>query len=193
MNYDQGQIKLHRMMVAIAGLRANQGQYGWSNLDDRQKKFLDFDLSSYAKGDLNFSIKRREVVEMSEYDLAETRRNKFIAMAAGTHAGIPLLFQLKKDGYTPDDIAEITKLQEEEFQTQLRRDGEIAEINNRQIEANLNTANGPSTTTDTQFLKASVNKPATGIPSRAQPDSSKLPASTPVEKSEKQIISNTIN
>jgi hypothetical protein len=50
------------MWLAIAGMRANEGRFGWSNLSRRQAAWLPFDLESYRKGHLDFSIQDRGVV-----------------------------------------------------------------------------------------------------------------------------------
>lgn len=56
-------IKLRQMQIAIAGWRANSD---WRQKTVQQAKFAPFNLESYAKGDLNFGIKRSLLVQATE-------------------------------------------------------------------------------------------------------------------------------
>lgn len=67
--YNQQVTKLKQMSVAIAGWRYNGG--GWTKRDAQQKRFAPFNLESYAKGDLNFGIKRSLLVQMTETEEIE--------------------------------------------------------------------------------------------------------------------------
>lgn len=79
---DQQTIKLVQMAIAIAGLRASDGTWNErqlgrnTRLTQRQMAFLPFGLDSYAAGDLDFSIERRELVPMSETERVMLVRQK---------------------------------------------------------------------------------------------------------------------
>ena len=60
--YDRATKSLHQMLIAIGGMRANQGLGGWEDLSPQQQKFLPFDLDSFVKGDIEFTIAPREVL-----------------------------------------------------------------------------------------------------------------------------------
>jgi hypothetical protein len=60
--YDTNSVKLFQMWLAIAGMRANAGLLGWSGLSRRQRAWLPFDMESYRRGHLDFSIADRGVV-----------------------------------------------------------------------------------------------------------------------------------
>lgn len=65
--YDVNTIKLFQMAIAICGLRANDGSWGKpAMMSARQAAFLPFGLDSYKRGDLDMSIAKRPLVEMTE-------------------------------------------------------------------------------------------------------------------------------
>lgn len=70
--YDTQTIKLIQMSIAIAGYRASDGSWNQRDkgrnvrLSQRQMAFLPFGLDSYALGHLDFSIREREIIPMSE-------------------------------------------------------------------------------------------------------------------------------
>lgn len=119
--YDKATEDVHRMMVSIAGHRANEQKGGWAQLTQEQRKFLPYSLKSMTNGQLEFAIAPREVSVMSEYDLAETDRQKYIAMAAAARAGMPFSWYLKQKGYKPEQIQEILDEQEKQFDKELER------------------------------------------------------------------------
>ena len=63
-NYDSQSVKLFQMAIAIAGWRANSGAWG-RELTDQQRAFLPFDLTSYARGDLELTILPRPLVPLT--------------------------------------------------------------------------------------------------------------------------------
>jgi len=128
-NYDHATISLFRMLVAIGGMRANERAQGtgWAVLNEQQKKFLSFNMDSYAKGDLDFTINPRPVIELTEYDQAITNREKYISYAAAMRADIPLKYVLIKEGYSEEDLTEIETLREEERKRKLAEMKEEAE------------------------------------------------------------------
>lgn len=70
-NYDTQSIKLFQMAAAVGGHRAKQRSGGWAMQTDQQKKFLPFDLESYAKGKLNMAIMPRPLIALTEADTIE--------------------------------------------------------------------------------------------------------------------------
>jgi hypothetical protein len=60
-NYDQASIKLFQMSVAIAGWRVGTGAWG-RTLTRQQQKFAPFDLTSYARGELDIAIVPRPII-----------------------------------------------------------------------------------------------------------------------------------
>ena len=68
-NYDTQSIKLFQMAVAIGGARYAEGRDGWALRTPQQAKFGPFDLDSYARGDLDFSIMPRPLIAMTEDDM----------------------------------------------------------------------------------------------------------------------------
>ena len=60
-NYDQQLIKAFQMAVAIGGWRLSQGDWGPA-VNRQQEAYRGFDLESYRRGDLDFSIEDRKSV-----------------------------------------------------------------------------------------------------------------------------------
>jgi hypothetical protein len=82
-NYDKANEKLIQMSLAIAGFRANNGDWG-SNLTPQQRKFLPFDLTSYQKGELDLTIMERELTPQTSREEADelvVRANAVAALA----------------------------------------------------------------------------------------------------------------
>ena len=68
-NSDAGLVKLSQMLVAIGGYRLNDGAWGaTSKLTRQQQKFSPFSLESYGRGDLDFGLVRRPLVETTELE-----------------------------------------------------------------------------------------------------------------------------
>jgi hypothetical protein len=127
MPYDKATVDLHKMLLAIAGQRANERRGGWQDLNDEQKKFLPYTLESLKKGELDFIIAPRDAEPKSPLALAEEKRQRYISIAAGTRAGVPLEWQLKQEGFSAKEIQEIFDLQEKEFKRELRWAKELQE------------------------------------------------------------------
>lgn len=70
--YDQQCIKLFQMAVAVAGMRQSEGD--WGELNPGQQKFIDFDLDSYDKGDLDIEIAPRELVPLGKWEKIQVER-----------------------------------------------------------------------------------------------------------------------
>lgn len=72
-NYNQQVIKLKQMQIAIAGYRVGNG---WTKRDAQQEKFGQFGLASYARGELNFGLKRALLVQETEMEKEELRAKR---------------------------------------------------------------------------------------------------------------------
>jgi hypothetical protein len=68
--YDMQSIKLFQMAMAVGGYRANSGNWG-PTLNDQQRVFLPFNLESYVRGQLNFTILPRPLVPLTEMEQLE--------------------------------------------------------------------------------------------------------------------------
>lgn len=73
-NYDRGSIALFGMATAIAGWRANNGD--WGPLSKAQGVFTAFDLDNYTNGDLSFDIMPRTLVPETKMELLEIQRRE---------------------------------------------------------------------------------------------------------------------
>lgn len=71
-NYDGGVVKLVQMCCSIGGHLANAGVWGANRrgLSAQQQTFLPFDITSFDKGDLDFSIQPRDLLRPATLDLA---------------------------------------------------------------------------------------------------------------------------
>jgi hypothetical protein len=69
-NYDQSVVKEGQMAVAIMGHHASRGEFGPpSRLTGDQRVFLGFGLDSYDRGDLDWAIQPRTLIEPSFLEL----------------------------------------------------------------------------------------------------------------------------
>lgn len=87
-NYDAASIKLFQMGVAIGGWRLSTG--AWPNPTRQQQLFAGYDLDSYNRGDLDFSIMPRPLVAMTATEKIEMDRARLALdadKAAGSVAG----------------------------------------------------------------------------------------------------------
>jgi hypothetical protein len=108
-NYDQASISLFRMAVAIGGYRANAG--AWGPLDRQQQKFAPFDLSSYANGDLDFSIVSRPLVQPTQQERWAENLAMWTAAKAAVDAGAPLEVWARDAGWDDEKIAAFGQMQ----------------------------------------------------------------------------------
>lgn len=67
-NYDASLIRLCQMSMAIGGMRAAEGKGGWAESNYQRDKFKPFNLDSYKKGDLDFTILSRPLVPPTEQE-----------------------------------------------------------------------------------------------------------------------------
>ncbi len=71
-NYDHGTVKLGQMCAAIGGQLIRDGDWGLrSQLTPQQQKFLPFDLTSYAKDELDFDLQPRELLPKTRSELLD--------------------------------------------------------------------------------------------------------------------------
>lgn len=110
--YDQYNIRLFGMAVAIGGFRANSG--AWGILNDQQKKFLPFNLDSYKAGDLEMAIMPRPLLTPTKLEKAQESQALWLGVQAGAKAGVPLKLILAQEGWTDEELAELDRVQQEE-------------------------------------------------------------------------------
>ncbi len=110
--YDQFNVRLFQMAVAIGGHRANSG--AWGILNDQQKKFLPFDLNSYKAGDLEMAIMPRPLLVPTKQERSNERLAMWTGVKMAVDAGAPLRFVLEQEGLTDEELAEFDAAQKEE-------------------------------------------------------------------------------
>jgi hypothetical protein len=111
-SYDQQNISLFRMAVAIAGFRASSGT--WGPLNDQQKKFLPFNLDSYERGDLEIAIMPRPLLTSTKQERANENLAVWTGVAAVVKAGVPLELVLVEEGWTDEEIAKLQTIKQQE-------------------------------------------------------------------------------
>jgi hypothetical protein len=114
--YDQANIKLFQMAVAIAGFRANSG--AWGTLNRQQQKFTPFDLDSYRRGDLDMAIMPRPLLVPTRGEIASENASFWKGVESAAQAGIPAEFVLREAGYTDDKITQIETLKNAKIQAE---------------------------------------------------------------------------
>jgi hypothetical protein len=92
-NYDDAIIRALQMAISIGGMRGY---------------FQGFDLTSYAAGNLDFSISERPVFKNDPQDDLDAEMALWTAAKAAKDAGIPLTIFLKRQGWSDEKIAEVT-------------------------------------------------------------------------------------
>lgn len=115
-SYDQGNIKLFQMAVAIAGFRANSG--AWGVLNSQQQKFTPFNLDSFKKGDLDMTIMPRPLLIPTRSEIADENKFFWQGVEFAAQAGIPAEFVLREAGYSDDKITQINTLKNQQLQQQ---------------------------------------------------------------------------
>ncbi len=110
--YDAGMIRTFQMLISIGGMRAQERRDGWRDLSEGQKKFLPFDLGSYDRGDLDFSIAARPLVPVSSLERWTAKQAQFATYRAGIDVGVPLAFQMEKEGVSDEELQELEDAQE---------------------------------------------------------------------------------
>jgi hypothetical protein len=90
-NYDTHTVKIHQMAVAIGGYRASNGDWGSeASLTPVQRKFLGFDLASYAQGKLDLEIQPRPLVPITASEVAGVKLQQAQVVKTLQEAGLPL-------------------------------------------------------------------------------------------------------
>lgn len=105
--YDQQSVKLFGMSVAIAGWRLKTG--AWGQTDRQRQKFAPFDLSSYARGDLDMAIAPRPIMAASQQEKVQSEQTIGLALQAFVAAGVPIeIAYARVTGANPEEIAMFT-------------------------------------------------------------------------------------
>lgn len=102
--YDNQYIKAAQMQLAIGGFRYREGLEGWAAKTNAQKLFAPFDLQSYERGDLNFSIDFRPLIPQTNAEVEAARTMRFQRIKAGIDATFPVEYQLQQDGVTEEEL-----------------------------------------------------------------------------------------
>jgi hypothetical protein len=103
--YDQANISLFRMAVAMAGFRARSG--AWGVLNRQQQKFTAFNLDSYERGDLDIAIVPRPILKPTEMEKAMEKQAMWTGVNLAVQAGAPLELVLRDEGWTDEKLAEL--------------------------------------------------------------------------------------
>ena len=114
--YDAQSMKLFQMSVAIAGMRANAGD--WGMLNRQQQKFLPFDLESYARGDLDMAIMPRPLVVPTKQEVYSEKQALWTGVQLASSAGVPPEVALKDAGWSSDQLATLGQDQVDAIQRQ---------------------------------------------------------------------------
>jgi hypothetical protein len=93
-NAEPALVRANQMALTIAGLHA---------LDGFQ------DLGTFENGDFDHTFGERDVIPMSARERAET-------VKADVDAGIPLLFSMKRNGFSEEEVREVEKSEEYKLQ-----------------------------------------------------------------------------
>lgn len=127
-NYDQQSIKLFQMAAAIGGFRYAENREGWRLRTEAQAKFANFDLDSYARGDLNMAIMPRPLIPMTEDDTL-TMTGKRLANAKAAQ-GIFNDDKVLELAGVSDEIerAEILRQRETEKQADLKANAALGQV-----------------------------------------------------------------
>jgi hypothetical protein len=93
-------------------------------LSPQQQKFLPFDLSSYNKGELDFTILERDLAPPSTKEIADemsVRANAVSAVADAVPAAEKLRMLGKREDEIPKLLAELEAERERKLQEEARR------------------------------------------------------------------------
>lgn len=115
-NYDRGSIALFQMGVAIAGWRVRTGAWTKnSKITLQQRKFMPFDLTSYERGQLDFALMPRPLIQKTSGErLKEEETPLWEAASKAIAAGLPLEIFLKRNGWTDEDLEELQAFKDAE-------------------------------------------------------------------------------
>lgn len=101
-NYDLQSVKLFQMAVAIGGWRLSRGDGGWAQRTRQQEALDGFDLTSYARGELDFEIMPRPLVPP-----IPERQADATVVKTEVDAGIPLKTALRRQGWSEKELAQL--------------------------------------------------------------------------------------
>jgi hypothetical protein len=104
--YDQGSIRIFQMAVAIAGFRANSG--AWGPLNRQQQKFSQFNLQSYANGDLDMAIMPRPLLVPTKQEIMQEKTTMWTGVQAAVASDVPAEVALKDYGWTDEQVKSFT-------------------------------------------------------------------------------------
>ncbi len=113
-SYDQANIRLFQMAVAIGGFRANSG--AWGRLNRQQQKYLPFDLASFEQGDLDMEIMPRPLLVPTRKEIGEENEQMWRGVNFAHSAGVPPEFVLREAGWSDDKIAMLGQAQQSQQQ-----------------------------------------------------------------------------
>jgi hypothetical protein len=108
-NYDQANIRLFQMAVAIGGFRANSG--AWGKLNRQQQKYLPFDLASFERGELDMEIMPRPLLVPTRMEIGQENEQMWRGVRFAHDAGVPPEFVLREAGWSDDKIAMLGQAQ----------------------------------------------------------------------------------
>src|SRR2546421_4511565 len=112
--YDNGNIRVFQMSLAIGGYRAHNRDMGWAQLKRQQQKFLPFNLDSYQAGNLDKAVIPQPLLTPTKLEEAQENQALWLGVQAAAKAGVPLPLVLKSEGWTPQELAELEQAQQKE-------------------------------------------------------------------------------
>lgn len=95
-SYDDALTRAMQMAISIGGYRGYEGHKG-------------FGLDSYKRGDLEFHIGNRPVFEVDRFEKLEESKLFWETANTAIKTGMPLIVYLKREGWSNEEIAEITR------------------------------------------------------------------------------------
>ena len=101
-SYDQANIRLFQMAVAIGGFRANSG--AWGKLNRQQQKYLPFDLASFEQGELDMEIMPRPLLVPTRQEIGMENELMYKGVWYAAQSSIPAEFVLEDAGWTDEKL-----------------------------------------------------------------------------------------
>jgi hypothetical protein len=98
-------IKLRQMQIAVGGMRYNSGD--WPDRTVQQQAFAPFNLDSYERGLLEFSLRRSVLVQTTEMEREELKLKKLEVAKSVKEITTNKNEILGAAGYSEDEIAEV--------------------------------------------------------------------------------------
>jgi hypothetical protein len=147
-SYDQQNIKLFQMAVAIAGFRLKSRMGGWMQPNNQQQKFEAFNLDSYERGNLEIAIMPRPLLTPTKQERAIESLALWQGVQAAVTAGVPLEIVLEDEGWTPEKLAKLATIKQAEeaaAQAQFEQQQKIVAQNNPPQQNNQQNGKEPVT------------------------------------------------